>query len=86
MEENNYLQNCSGTIYKVMDKYLLQLSPWEQNSDRRVFEYDLDDIMAGFKNRINSPAVKKEFEKRREDQRPVFIQQGCKMEVLGDRP
>lgn len=49
-------------------------------------EYDFDDIMAGFKDRINSPVVKKEFEKRREDQRPVFIQQGCKMEVLGDRP
>ena len=44
MKENNYLQNCSGTIYKVMDKYLLQISPWEQNSDRRVFEYNLDDM------------------------------------------
>ena len=49
-------------------------------------EFDLDDIMSGFKDRINSQKVKTEFEKRWVEQRPVFIRQGCRMEVLGDRP
>ena len=47
-------------------------------------EYSFDEIMRGFKDRINSQKVKDEFKKRQEKQRPIFIQQGCKMEVLGD--
>lgn len=41
MEKDSYLQSLdTGKIYKVMDKYLLQLSPWKDNEDRRVFEYN----------------------------------------------
>ena len=38
---NNYLQSIhTGNIYKVMDNYLLKMSPWKDGEDRRVYEYD----------------------------------------------
>ena len=45
MDNNTYLQsNNTGNIYKVMDKYLLQMSPWKDGDDRRVYEYDDSDM------------------------------------------
>lgn len=45
MIENNYLQSTyTGNIYKVMDNYLLQLSPWKDGDSRRIYEYDEDDM------------------------------------------
>ena len=45
MEKDSYLQSSNtGKIYKVMDKYLLQLSPWENGEDRRVYEYNDKDM------------------------------------------
>ena len=42
---NKYLQSSyTGNIYKVMDKYLLQLSPWKDGDDRRVYEYNDEDM------------------------------------------
>jgi len=40
MEEDKYLQSYNGNIYKVMDKYLLQMSPWKDGEDRRLYSYD----------------------------------------------
>lgn len=43
--ENKYLQSSyTGKIYKVMDKYLLQMSPWKDGEDRRIYEYDDEDM------------------------------------------
>ena len=44
MKEDNYLQSSNGNVYKVMDKYLLQLSPWKHGDDRRVYTYNSDDM------------------------------------------
>ena len=44
MEKDSYLQSNNGNIYKVMDKYLLQMSPWKNGDSRRVYEYDADDM------------------------------------------
>ena len=45
MDNSTYLQsNNTGNIYKVMDKYLLQMSPWKDGDDRRVYEYDDSDM------------------------------------------
>ena len=42
---NNYLQSSyTGSIYKVMDTYLLKLSPWKDGEDRRLYEYDNNDM------------------------------------------
>ena len=42
---NNYLQSSyTGNIYKVMDTYLLKLSPWKDGEDRRLYEYDNNDM------------------------------------------
>lgn len=42
---NNYLQSSyTGSIYKVMDTYLLKLSPWKDGEDRRLYEYDDNDM------------------------------------------
>ena len=42
---NNYLQSSyTGLIYKVMDNYLLRMSPGKDGEDRRVFEYDDSDM------------------------------------------
>ena len=38
--KSNYLQSYIGDIYKVMDKYLLKMSPWKEHEDRRLYEYD----------------------------------------------
>ena len=41
---DNYLQSINtGNIYKVMDNYLLKMSPWKDGEDRRVYEVDNDD-------------------------------------------
>ena len=38
---DNYLQSIhTGNIYKVMDNYLLKMSPWKDGEDRRLYEYD----------------------------------------------
>ena len=57
-------------------------------------EFSLDAIMAGFRNHINSGRVRNEFSKwaaknnskNTSDRRPVFIQQGCQMDVFGGQP
>lgn len=42
---NNYLQSSyTGNIYKVMDTYLLKMSPWKDGEDRRLYEYDDNDM------------------------------------------
>ena len=44
MGEEYLRSSYTGNIYKVMDKYLLQMSPWKDGDDRRVYEYDNDDM------------------------------------------
>lgn len=44
MKEDNYLRSSNGNVYKVMDKYLLQISPWKHGDDRRVYTYNSDDM------------------------------------------
>lgn len=45
MNNDNYLQSSyTGNIYKVMDNYLLRMSPGKDGEDRRVFEYDDSDM------------------------------------------
>jgi len=42
---NNYLQSIhTGNIYKVMDNYLLKMSPWKDGEDRRVYEYEDEEM------------------------------------------
>ena len=44
MNENKYIQNQNtGLVYKVMDEYLLQMSPWKNGEDRRVYEINNED-------------------------------------------
>ena len=41
MKDDKYLQSLdTGNIYKVMDKYLLQMSPWTDGDNRRIYEYE----------------------------------------------
>jgi len=44
MKDDKYLQSTEGTIYKLMDNHLLQLSPWKDGDDRRIYEYDDNDM------------------------------------------
>jgi len=44
MNQDSYLQSKEGKIYKIMTNYLLQLSPWENGEDRRLYEYNDDDM------------------------------------------
>ena len=44
MKDDTYLQSNEGVIYKIMDDHLLQLSPWKDGDDRRVYEYDDDNM------------------------------------------
>lgn len=45
MNEDKYLQSSyTGNIYKVMDKYLLQMSPWKDGDSRRIYEYEDEDM------------------------------------------
>ena len=44
MNDNTYLQASDGNVYKVMDKYLLKMSPWKDGDDRRIYEYDNEDM------------------------------------------
>ena len=40
---DKYIQNAdTGNIYKVMPTHLLQLSPWNDGDDRRVYEVEDD--------------------------------------------
>lgn len=41
MKTDSYVQSSyTGDIYKVMDTHLLRLSPWNDGDDRRVYEYN----------------------------------------------
>ena len=40
MKEDGYLQSKDGKIYKIMSTHLLQLSPWKDGDDRRLYEYN----------------------------------------------
>ena len=43
-ENNAYIQDHNtGLVYKVMNDYLLQISPWEDGADRRVYEFTSHD-------------------------------------------
>jgi len=44
MNQDKYLQSYTGNIYKVMDEYLLQLSPWKDGDNRRLYSYDDSDM------------------------------------------
>lgn len=45
MKNDNYVQSSyTGDIYKVMDNHLLRLSPWNDGDDRRVYEYNDDNM------------------------------------------
>ena len=44
MNEDKYLQSTTGKIYKVMDRYLLQMSPWKDGDNRRIYEYEDEDM------------------------------------------
>jgi hypothetical protein len=44
MKDDTYLQSNEGIIYKIMDDHLLQLSPWKDGDDRRIYEYDDDNM------------------------------------------
>lgn len=40
-----YLQSSyTGNVYKAMDNYILKLSPWKDDEDRRVYEYNNNDM------------------------------------------
>lgn len=44
-EKTTYLQSINnGNVYKLMDRYLLQMSPWEDGNDRRIYEYEDEDM------------------------------------------
>ena len=46
MDKDKYLQSIKDDkIYKVMDNYLLQMSPWEHGDNRRIYEFEDDDFM-----------------------------------------
>ena len=41
MNQDTYFQSSyTGNIYKVMDRYLLQMSPWKDGESRRIYEYE----------------------------------------------
>ena len=43
MNEDKYLQNQNtGLVYKVMKDYLLQMSPWNDGDNRRIYEVNTD--------------------------------------------
>ena len=45
MKEDTYLQSSyTGNVYKVMNNYLLQMSPWKDGDNRRIYEYDDNDM------------------------------------------
>lgn len=59
--ENIYIQSKdNGKVYKVMDKYLLQMSPWKDGDDRRIYEYD-DDTMSVITYQNACMIVNKQF-------------------------
>ena len=52
MEEDKYLKSIKDDkIYKVMDNYLLQLSPWNDGENRRLYTiYDEDYVFVSYQN------------------------------------
>lgn len=45
MNNDIYFQSSyTGNIYKVMDRYLLQMSPWKDGESRRIYEYEDQDM------------------------------------------
>lgn len=45
MNQDTYFQSSyTGNIYKVMDRYLLQMSPWKDGESRRIYEYEDNDM------------------------------------------
>ena len=41
MKNDRYIQaQDSGIVYKVMNDYLLQMSPWDNAKDRRIYSYE----------------------------------------------
>ena len=46
MDKDKYLQSIKDDkIYKVMDNYLLQMSPWSNGDNRRLYEFEDNDFM-----------------------------------------
>jgi phosphatidylinositol 4-kinase len=44
MNDDKYLQNAyTGLVYKVMNDYLLQMSPWNDGDNRRIYEINTDE-------------------------------------------
>lgn len=60
MNQDSYLQSTDGKIYKVMKNHLLQLSPWKDGEDRRVYEYD-DNMMTVISYQNACMIVNKQF-------------------------
>jgi len=44
MKEDTYLQSYNGDIYKMMDSYLLKVSPWKDGENRRLYTYENNDM------------------------------------------
>lgn len=44
MINDKYLQNAyTGVVYKVMNDYLLQMSPWNDGDNRRIYEINTEE-------------------------------------------
>ncbi len=52
MNEDKYLQSIKDDkVYKVMDNYLLQMSPWDHGDNRRLYEFeDSDYVVVSYQN------------------------------------
>ena len=52
MDNDKYLQSIKDDkVYKVMDNYLLQVSPWNNGDNRRLYEFEDDDYtILSYKN------------------------------------
>ena len=66
MNQDSYLQSTDGKIYKVMKNHLLQLSPWKDGEDRRVYEYD-DNMMTVISYQNACMIVNKQFNETDEE-------------------
>lgn len=42
MNNNQYIQDNKGVIYKVTPNHYLQMSPWKHGDDRRIYEIEND--------------------------------------------
>lgn len=43
-DDKSYVQDNKGIVYKVMPTHYLQLSPWKDGDDRRIYELDNDEF------------------------------------------